>query len=215
MLASVQLPDSASLERTREVVNKIDTILQDTEGVSYRNTVAGQSFVLGAYSSNFQQMFFISTSSVNGARGTCTAMRSPKRSGSGSKRRYRTPSWRCWKFTSPCRVWARRRLLFIEDRGGVGLDVLLRSDGKPHHQEQGPPGGSGVFPSQCPGRPGGQAGRSVQGLSSQLSPGGRQSQPRSMPGWALLSATCSTPCRCTSAASSTSTISTVLVEPGR
>jgi multidrug efflux pump len=57
LLLSVQLPDAASLERTRQVVDRITTLCAQEPGVGHSIAVAGQSFVLGAYGSNFGMMF--------------------------------------------------------------------------------------------------------------------------------------------------------------
>jgi multidrug efflux pump len=57
ILAAIQLPDSTSLERTRAVVDKVDRIFAETPGVAHRIATAGQSFSLGAYGSNFGQLF--------------------------------------------------------------------------------------------------------------------------------------------------------------
>ncbi len=59
LLVNVQLPDSASLERTVAVMKRIDEIANHTEGVEHRIGVPGQSFVLNAVSSNFGGMFVI------------------------------------------------------------------------------------------------------------------------------------------------------------
>lgn len=59
LIASVQLPDSASAERTREVIRKVSDIALKTKGVKHVNSVAGNSFVLSAYGSNFGSMFII------------------------------------------------------------------------------------------------------------------------------------------------------------
>ena len=58
-LAAVQLPDSSSALRTREVVSKIEKIALSTPGVHHVNSVAGNAFVLSAYGSNFGTMFII------------------------------------------------------------------------------------------------------------------------------------------------------------
>jgi multidrug efflux pump len=55
LIASVQLPDSASAARTREVIARIETIAR----VKNVNSVAGNSFLLSAYGSNFGSMFII------------------------------------------------------------------------------------------------------------------------------------------------------------
>ena len=59
LLISVQLPDAASLERTKVVVDQIDKICHETPGIEHTITIAGQSFTLGAYGSNFGQFFIM------------------------------------------------------------------------------------------------------------------------------------------------------------
>jgi multidrug efflux pump len=59
LVASVQLPDSASAERTREAITKLEEIAMATPGVKNVNSIAGNSFLLGAYGSNFGSMFII------------------------------------------------------------------------------------------------------------------------------------------------------------
>jgi multidrug efflux pump len=58
LVVNIQLPDAASLERTREVVEKVAKIARETKGVAHTIEVPGMSFVLGsAVSSNFASMF--------------------------------------------------------------------------------------------------------------------------------------------------------------
>ncbi len=59
LLASVQLPDAASAQRTRDVIARIERIALDTPGVKNVNSIAGNSFMLSAYGSNFGSMFII------------------------------------------------------------------------------------------------------------------------------------------------------------
>jgi hydrophobe/amphiphile efflux-1 (HAE1) family protein len=59
MLASIQLPDSASVARTREAIAKIEKIALETPGIKNVNAVSGNSFMLSAYGSNFGSMFII------------------------------------------------------------------------------------------------------------------------------------------------------------
>jgi multidrug efflux pump len=59
LIASIQLPDAAAADRTREVIRRIVTIAMDTPGVKHCNSIAGNSFVLSAYGSNFGSMFII------------------------------------------------------------------------------------------------------------------------------------------------------------
>ncbi len=57
LIASIQLPDAASLERTQVALKKIDEIARNTPGVAHTITVAGYSFVQAANGSNFASMF--------------------------------------------------------------------------------------------------------------------------------------------------------------
>jgi len=60
MLVNIQLPDSASLERTKRVVSKINKICKDSKnhpGINATVGIAGQSLLLNAYGSNFGTMF--------------------------------------------------------------------------------------------------------------------------------------------------------------
>src|SRR5438876_10276892 len=58
LVADVQLPDSASLERTVEAVSKVEQIGLQTPGVAHVVSIPGQSFVLYANSSNYASVFF-------------------------------------------------------------------------------------------------------------------------------------------------------------
>ncbi|MFO0849286.1 MAG: multidrug efflux RND transporter permease subunit [Gemmataceae bacterium] len=59
LIASIQLPDAAAAERTRAVIDQVSAIALDTPGVAHVNAIAGNSFVLSAYGSNFGSMFII------------------------------------------------------------------------------------------------------------------------------------------------------------
>ncbi|WP_020468124.1 efflux RND transporter permease subunit [Zavarzinella formosa] len=65
LIASIQLPDSASSERTGEAIRKISDIALKTPGIKHVNSVSGNSFVLSAYGSNFGSMFIILDSFEN------------------------------------------------------------------------------------------------------------------------------------------------------
>jgi multidrug efflux pump len=57
LVVNIQLPDSASLERTVEVTDAVEKIALDTPGVAHTVAVPGTSFVLNANSSNYGNMF--------------------------------------------------------------------------------------------------------------------------------------------------------------
>src|SRR5205814_2939594 len=57
LLANIQLPDSASLERTVEATAKVEKIALETPGVAHTLAIPGTSFVLNANSSNYGSLF--------------------------------------------------------------------------------------------------------------------------------------------------------------
>ncbi len=57
LMVIVQLPDSASMERTREVMRQLSEITRRHPAVRHATTIAGQSFALQANGSNFGSMF--------------------------------------------------------------------------------------------------------------------------------------------------------------
>ncbi len=59
LLVSLQLPDAAAVERTTEVVDKIDRIIHEEKAVASTVTLSGQSFTLGVISPNAGQFFII------------------------------------------------------------------------------------------------------------------------------------------------------------
>ncbi len=57
LMVNVQLPDSASMERTDKVMRQLEDIVRDTPGVWHVTTISGMSFVLNANGSNFGSVF--------------------------------------------------------------------------------------------------------------------------------------------------------------
>jgi multidrug efflux pump len=57
LIVNIQLPDSASLERTAEVARKMDKIALETPGIAHTLANPGRSFVLNAIGSNLGTMF--------------------------------------------------------------------------------------------------------------------------------------------------------------
>ncbi len=54
---AVQLPDAASFQRTQKVVDQINDLVKELEGVEHTTEIAGQSFTLNANGANFGQFF--------------------------------------------------------------------------------------------------------------------------------------------------------------
>jgi len=59
LIVNVQLPDAASLTRTRAALAKIEQITLKTPGVAHTTTTAGLSFLQQANASNFASMFVV------------------------------------------------------------------------------------------------------------------------------------------------------------
>jgi multidrug efflux pump len=59
LLANIQLPDAASLERTAEVTGAVEKIALEAPGVAHTVAIPGQSFVLNAVSPNYGSIFVI------------------------------------------------------------------------------------------------------------------------------------------------------------
>ncbi len=57
LLVNVQLPDSASVQRTEQVMERIEEIALETPGVKHTVAVAGQSMLLNANAPNFGAMY--------------------------------------------------------------------------------------------------------------------------------------------------------------
>jgi multidrug efflux pump len=57
LYAAIQLPDSSSLARTQEVVDRVATLAAHTRGVAHTLAIGGQSFTLSANGSNFGNIF--------------------------------------------------------------------------------------------------------------------------------------------------------------
>lgn len=57
LLVNVRLPDSASLDRTSRVMERIESLTGKTPGVKHTLAIAGQSILLGANSPNFGTMY--------------------------------------------------------------------------------------------------------------------------------------------------------------
>ncbi len=59
LVTNIQLPDSASLERTLEVTDAVEKIALETPGVAHTLSLPGMSYVLNANSSNYSNVFII------------------------------------------------------------------------------------------------------------------------------------------------------------
>jgi multidrug efflux pump subunit AcrB len=59
LLVNVQLPDAASVTRTQKVVQRIEEIALQTEGIKHTVAISGQSILLNANASNFGALYLM------------------------------------------------------------------------------------------------------------------------------------------------------------
>jgi multidrug efflux pump len=59
LLVNVQLPDSASVQRTQKVMQRIEEIAGNTPGIKHTVAIAGQSILLNANAPNFGAMYLM------------------------------------------------------------------------------------------------------------------------------------------------------------
>src|SRR5205807_2449056 len=127
IICNIQLPDSASLERTREAVAQIEAVARRTKGVAHTITISGTSYVLQANSPTFATMFVVLE--------PFDKRRSPAMSSTAIIARLRAAWAREIKdaqvvaFGAPAIPGlsvAGGFKFMVEDRGGLGLDALQR-----------------------------------------------------------------------------------------
>jgi multidrug efflux pump len=145
IICNIQLPDSASRQRTDEAVAQIEAIARRTKGVAHTITVSGISFVLQADSPSFASMFIVLE--------PFEKRTSPDLSSDAIIARLRA-AWareikdaRVVAFGAPAIPGlsvAGGFKLMVEDRGGLGLDALQRQTDDLVRKLQAQPGLLGV-----------------------------------------------------------------------
>jgi multidrug efflux pump len=145
IICNVQLPDSASLERTKEAMAQIEAIARRTKGVAHTITISGISFVLQAESPNFASMFIVLEPFAKRT--------SPDLNSDAILARMRA-AWseeikdaRIVAFGAPAIPGlsvAGGFKLMVEDRGGLGLTALQRQTDDLVRKLQAQPGLIGV-----------------------------------------------------------------------
>jgi hydrophobe/amphiphile efflux-1 (HAE1) family protein len=148
LLVNVQLPDSASLQRTRAITAQLETMARETPGVQHTVGIAGQSLVLNANAPNMGSLYVMLDE--------FDKRREPGRSANDIAAKLRRR----------CREEIRDALVtifgappidglgttggfktMIEDRGNLGLDDLQRVSDKIVDRANAAPGLQGVFNS--------------------------------------------------------------------
>ncbi|HEX3655376.1 MAG TPA: efflux RND transporter permease subunit [Pirellulales bacterium] len=130
-IVNVQLPDSASLQRTRDAVALVEKITHESPGVSHTVTVSGISFLASANSPNFASMFVVLKPFAE--------RRTPELSDTGIMAQLRH-EWRRRVLDAQVTAFPAAPLpgvgsaggykFMVEDRGGLGTSALqTQTDG--------------------------------------------------------------------------------------
>ncbi len=148
LILNVQLPDSASVERTEHIMARIEALARQTEGVKHTVGISGQSLILGANAPNLGSLYVIldDFSQRRGPRRTADAISA--------------------ELVGRCRQQVRGAVvsafgpppidglgstggfkLIVEDRGDLGLEALQRVSDQIVARGNKTPGLQGLFNS--------------------------------------------------------------------
>ena len=125
LVTNIQLPDSASLERTLEVTDAVEKIALETPGVAHTLCLPGMSYVLNANSSNYSNVFIIfkpfhdRRDPALGGEAIAAQIR--------ARLRARSPRPACWSSgAADLAAWATSAgfKLMVEATGDVNFDAL-------------------------------------------------------------------------------------------
>ena len=197
MLISAQLPDSASTERTQQVMDEIDDIVRTIPGIKHRVSMPGSSFLLNASGSNFGSMFVMLDSFEK--------RRSPELSSDAiaNKLRFR---FKQEIFDAQIAVFPPPPLRGVGRAGGFKILIEGRGDPGLKHFRKRP-----IASSRRPNT--NRACSNHLQFSGQRAAALRRCGPQKCTPWASASKMCSTQCRSTSVRSM-STISIASAAPG-
>jgi multidrug efflux pump len=146
LVASVQLPDSASTARTKAAIAKLEEIAMNTPGVKNVNSVIGNSFLLGAYGSNFGSMFIILEPFHHRRSPDLSAEKIMLKIKQGTAEH--VPEAIINVFPPPAVSGLGRAggfKIMVEDRGDLGLQFLQEQTDKLVEQGNKQPGLTGLF----------------------------------------------------------------------
>jgi multidrug efflux pump len=127
LILNVQLPDAASVDRTRRVLDRIEQLALDTPGVKHTLGVAGRSLILNANAPNIASMYVILKDFAERNRPELSAdaiaaqlqQRCQKEVRGGLVTTFGGPPVEGLGMTGGFK-------LVVEDRGGLGLSELQR-----------------------------------------------------------------------------------------
>jgi len=148
LMLNVQMPDSASVERTRRIMARIEELAHDTPGVAHTVGVSGQSLIQGANASNLGSMYVMlkpfeerrSSELTADAIARTIRKRCHREVRAATVSVYGAPPIEGLGTTGGFK-------LIIEDRGNLGLDALQHVSDKIVARANATPGLQGVSSS--------------------------------------------------------------------
>jgi multidrug efflux pump subunit AcrB len=127
LLVNVQLPDAASVSRTRKVMDRVEEIAHQTKGVKHTVAIAGQSLLLGANAPNFGAMYVMLDDFENRRDDELSSEKLATRLLAAFREGIKEDSATVGIFQAPPvdgLGTAGGFKIVIEDRGDLGLDTL-------------------------------------------------------------------------------------------
>ena len=127
LIVSIQLPDSASLERTQEIMARVDQLALNTPGVQHTASAAGMSLLMSANSSNFGTVFLILDPFEKRQRPDLTADAIMAKLRKDFAREIRDADVKIFGAAPvPGLSVASGFKVMVQDRGGIGLPELQK-----------------------------------------------------------------------------------------
>ena len=149
LLVNVQMPDSTSLEKTQQVMQRVEAIAMRTPGVKHTVAIAGQSILLNANAPNFGAMYVMLDEFHHRT--------TPRAAWRGDPRQTPRPEMRHEIIEGLVNIFnvppveglgtAGGFKVVIEDRGDSGMDALQETAERAVADGNGTPGLTGMFTS--------------------------------------------------------------------
>ena len=127
LVLNVQLPDSASVERTQRIMARIESMARDTPGVAHTVGISGQSLIAGANAPNLGSMYVMLDGLFRAPR--CRADRRRHLGGALDRCRREVKGAIVTAFGAPPIDGLGTTggfKLIVEDRGNLGIGALQR-----------------------------------------------------------------------------------------
>jgi multidrug efflux pump len=93
LVLNVELPNSASLERTEKVMAQIEETVRGTPGVAHTIGISGQSLILNANAPNLGSFYVLLDEFHKRSHEGTTPIGSPRKSSAAATTSRATPSW--------------------------------------------------------------------------------------------------------------------------